>query len=64
MSRRSIGRSAFNDGAITSDGRADRRLGFKMALDTADTARSSVLVLDQAAHVQIAEMMILPVNRY
>ena len=37
---------------------------FKMALDPADIARSIVFALDQPAHVQIAEMMILPVNRY
>jgi 3-hydroxy acid dehydrogenase/malonic semialdehyde reductase len=45
-----------------------RRIGsddqFKMALEPADTARSIVSALDQPAHVQIAEMMILPVNRY
>jgi 3-hydroxy acid dehydrogenase / malonic semialdehyde reductase len=37
---------------------------FKMALEPADVARSIVFTLDQPAHVQIAEMMILPVNRY
>ena len=37
---------------------------FKMALDPADIARSIVFALDQPAHVQIAEMMILPVNRF
>ena len=37
---------------------------FKMALDPADIARSIVFALDQPADVQIAEMMILPVNRY
>lgn len=37
---------------------------FKMALEPADVARSIVFALDQPAHVQIAEMMILPVNRY
>lgn len=37
---------------------------FKMALDPADIARSVVFALDQPPHVQIAEMMILPVNRY
>jgi NADP-dependent 3-hydroxy acid dehydrogenase YdfG len=45
-----------------------RRIGpddrFKMALEPADIARSIVFGLDQAADVQIAEMMILPVNRY
>ena len=30
----------------------------------ADIARSIVFALDQPPHVQIAEMMILPVNRY
>src|SRR2546430_11529659 len=39
-------------------------LQFKMALDPADIARSIVFALDQPPHVQIAEMMILPVNRY
>jgi 3-hydroxy acid dehydrogenase / malonic semialdehyde reductase len=37
---------------------------FKIALDPADVARSIVFALDQPPHVQIAEMMILPVNRY
>jgi 3-hydroxy acid dehydrogenase / malonic semialdehyde reductase len=37
---------------------------FKMALDPADIARSIVFALDKPPHVQIAEMMILPVNRY
>jgi 3-hydroxy acid dehydrogenase / malonic semialdehyde reductase len=37
---------------------------FKLALDPADIARSIVFALDQPPHVQIAEMMILPVNRY
>lgn len=37
---------------------------FRMTLDPADIARSIVFALDQPAHVQIAEMMILPVNRY
>jgi 3-hydroxy acid dehydrogenase / malonic semialdehyde reductase len=37
---------------------------FKMALDPADIARSIMFALDQPPHVQIAEMMILPVNRY
>ncbi|MBC9881142.1 SDR family oxidoreductase [Bradyrhizobium sp. INPA01-394B] len=37
---------------------------FRMALDAADIARSIVFALDQPPHVQIAEMMILPVNRY
>jgi 3-hydroxy acid dehydrogenase/malonic semialdehyde reductase len=37
---------------------------FKLALNPADIARSIVFALDQPPHVQIAEMMILPVNRY
>jgi 3-hydroxy acid dehydrogenase / malonic semialdehyde reductase len=37
---------------------------FKVALDPADIARSILFALDQPPHVQIAEMMILPVNRY
>jgi 3-hydroxy acid dehydrogenase/malonic semialdehyde reductase len=37
---------------------------FKMALDPTDIARSILFALDQPPHVQIAEMMILPVNRY
>jgi 3-hydroxy acid dehydrogenase/malonic semialdehyde reductase len=37
---------------------------FKLALEPADIARSILFALDQPAHVQIAEMMILPVNRY
>jgi 3-hydroxy acid dehydrogenase / malonic semialdehyde reductase len=37
---------------------------FKIALDPADVARSIVFAVDQPPHVQIAEMMILPVNRY
>jgi 3-hydroxy acid dehydrogenase/malonic semialdehyde reductase len=37
---------------------------FKIALEPADIARSIIFALDQPPHVQIAEMMILPVNRY
>src|SRR5664279_796447 len=37
---------------------------FKIALDPADVARSIVFAIDQPPHVQIAEMKILPVNRY
>ncbi|MCK1480941.1 SDR family oxidoreductase [Bradyrhizobium sp. 197] len=37
---------------------------FRMALEPADIARSIVFALDQPTHVQIAEMMILPVNRF
>ncbi|KMO35364.1 short-chain dehydrogenase [Methylobacterium variabile] len=36
---------------------------FRMALEPEDVARSVVFALDQPPHVQIAEMMILPVNR-
>lgn len=34
------------------------------AFDSAEIARSTVLALEQPPHVRIAEMMILPVNRY
>jgi 3-hydroxy acid dehydrogenase / malonic semialdehyde reductase len=37
---------------------------FKIALDPADIARSIIFAIDQPPHVQIAEIMILPVNRY
>ncbi len=37
---------------------------FKMALEPADVARTIIFALDQPPHVQIAEIMILPVNRY
>ena len=37
---------------------------FKMAMEPSDIARALVFALDQPPHVQIAEMMILPVNRY
>jgi 3-hydroxy acid dehydrogenase/malonic semialdehyde reductase len=37
---------------------------FKMALDPSDVARTIIFALDQPPHVQIAEIMILPVNRY
>jgi 3-hydroxy acid dehydrogenase / malonic semialdehyde reductase len=37
---------------------------FKIALDPADVARSIIFAIDQPPHVQIAELMILPVNRY
>ncbi|UZE49273.1 SDR family oxidoreductase [Rhodopseudomonas sp. P2A-2r] len=37
---------------------------FKMALDPEDVARVIMFALDQPAHVQIAEIMVLPVNRY
>ena len=45
-----------------------RRMGpddqSRMALEPADIARSIVFAIDPPADVQIAEMMILPVNRY
>ncbi|MCW3474752.1 SDR family oxidoreductase [Limobrevibacterium gyesilva] len=37
---------------------------FKMALEPADVARVIVFALDQPPHVQIAEIMVLPANRY
>ncbi len=37
---------------------------FKLALDPADVARAIVFALDQPPHVQIAEIVILPVNRF
>ena len=37
---------------------------FKLAMEPEDVARCVVFALDQPPHVQIAEMMILPVNRY
>lgn len=37
---------------------------FKMAMDPEDVARCAIFVLDQPPHVQIAEMMMLPVNRF
>ena len=37
---------------------------FKVAMEPEDIARCVVFALDQPPHVQIAEMMILPVNRY
>ncbi len=37
---------------------------FKMALEPEDVARVIVFALDQPPHVQIAEIMVLPVNRY
>ncbi len=37
---------------------------FRMALEPADVARSVLFAIDQPPHVQIAEMMILPVNRF
>ena len=37
---------------------------FKMALDPEDVARVIMFALDQPQHVQIAEIMVLPANRY
>jgi 3-hydroxy acid dehydrogenase / malonic semialdehyde reductase len=37
---------------------------FKIALDPEDVARVIMFALDQPPHVQIAEIMVLPVNRY
>ena len=50
--------------AATRRKRKTTSTSYKMALDPADIARSIVFALDQPPHVQIAEMMILPVNRY
>jgi 3-hydroxy acid dehydrogenase / malonic semialdehyde reductase len=37
---------------------------FRMALEPEDVARTIIFALDQPSHVQIAEIMVLPVNRY
>lgn len=37
---------------------------FEMAMDPEDIARCAIFALDQPPHMQIAEMMMLPVNRY
>jgi 3-hydroxy acid dehydrogenase/malonic semialdehyde reductase len=37
---------------------------FKMALEPADVAACILFALNQPPHVQIAELMVLPVNRY
>ncbi|MDB5564964.1 MAG: short-chain dehydrogenase/reductase [Tardiphaga sp.] len=37
---------------------------FKMALDPEDVARVIMFALEQPSHVQIAEIMVLPTNRY
>lgn len=37
---------------------------FKMAMDPEDIARSIMFALNQPRHVQVAQMVILPVNRY
>lgn len=50
--------------------RGDRKLEqeyferFKVALDPADIARAVLFALDQPPHVQMAQMFILPVNRW
>ena len=50
--------------------RGDRKLEqeyferFKIALEPADVARSVIFALDQPAHVQLAQIVILPVNRW
>jgi 3-hydroxy acid dehydrogenase/malonic semialdehyde reductase len=37
---------------------------FRMALEPEDVARTIIFALDQPPHVQIAEIMVLPVNRF
>jgi NADP-dependent 3-hydroxy acid dehydrogenase YdfG len=37
---------------------------FKMALDPEDVARCIVFAIDQPPHVQLAQMVVLPVNRW
>ena len=37
---------------------------FKVALEPADIARAVMFALDQPPHVQMAQMYILPVNRW
>lgn len=37
---------------------------FRMALEPEDVARTIIFALDQPPHVQLAEIVILPVNRY
>lgn len=50
--------------------RGDRKLAeeyfrqYKIALDPADIARTVMFALDQPPHVQMAQMFILPVNRW
>jgi 3-hydroxy acid dehydrogenase/malonic semialdehyde reductase len=57
-------------GIILKRHRGDRKLEqeyferFKIALEPADIARSVLFALDQPPHVQIAQMFILPVNRW
>jgi 3-hydroxy acid dehydrogenase/malonic semialdehyde reductase len=57
-------------GIILTRYRGDRRQEkdyfdqFKMALDPDDIARSVMFALEQPRHVQVAEMVVLPVNRW
>ena len=37
---------------------------YKIALEPADVARAVMFALDQPPHVQMAQMFILPVNRW
>jgi 3-hydroxy acid dehydrogenase / malonic semialdehyde reductase len=37
---------------------------FKMALDPEDIARAILFALSQPRHVQVAEIVVLPVNRW
>ena len=37
---------------------------FKIALDPEDIARAILFALSQPRHVQVAEMVVLPVNRW
>ena len=53
--------------AVKGERASYRPIDTPLAKDTsepADIARSIVFALDQPSQVQIAEMMILPVNRY
>jgi hypothetical protein len=36
---------------------------FKMALDTEDVARTILFAIQQPRHVQLAQLVVLPVNR-
>jgi 3-hydroxy acid dehydrogenase/malonic semialdehyde reductase len=57
-------------GIILARYRGDRSLEkdyfnqFKLALDPEDIARSVMFALSQPRHVQVAEMVVLPVNRW
>jgi 3-hydroxy acid dehydrogenase/malonic semialdehyde reductase len=57
-------------GIILKRHRGDRKLEqeyferFKIALEPADIARAVLFALDQPPHMQIAQMFILPVNRW